>query len=387
MTKFIILLSNIIEMISRILIISYIVKYFNIEIYGEYSFYLIVSQFIGYVGLLGIGPLLIKEKNNEVFHQIYNLLVLLMVIIVSISMLYNLVIGTLVLFFYSLSLYRYIATSFGVLRRYSISRTLIYLIQLMILSSLHFNNYIFDIEMLIVCLYLPTSIILIFEIIKFFKFKVIYQFTITELNTFIKFNFFANITQYGSQLSERFIIKIVVDDYLFGIYSLIRDMLRAFMFLFLLPIQLTAYKKLFLYVEEKAVNKISKIEIIIFIELLILTIILFTCIYLSLEYTTISEYVPVVSSIKLNLTLLIIATLYILVELLKVFYQYLMEITLYPLEIINSSILYISIVLILFFSYNIQTIDEILLLLLSSNAIVLLYLILKFRFIKNAITA
>lgn len=300
-------LSNVIELLSRLMLMALVVNRYGIEQYGEYSYAMVGSQFLVISTMFGLGPAMVRF--SELDHVPYEVakLALAIVFVVSLLICYQLI-GlvwfSLYYFYFSLNFNTYYLTSINKQSIIAPIRIISYVYITIVFISMD------EMYMSMIYGYLVASIFL--TVFLAFRLKLTishasYHKIRREAVLYVSNSYLSQVSVGGLKFIEREVFSRFVDDVNFGLYSVLRDLANAVTYVFYLPLQIFWIKKIIFNIQNgqslsSYVEKFSKY-------LMLLSILGFTTSYAISQFSSLIKTINnelLVSILSLNLYLLTI---------------------------------------------------------------------------------
>ncbi|MEH6457520.1 MAG: hypothetical protein V7749_14415 [Cocleimonas sp.] len=255
-------LSNIFELVIRFFLIYVITSSETVDFYGEYSINIVLSQFLVFIFMFGLGPGMVRASATKV-NAVLGLKILSVLLGLTsgfiIYFVYDMLLFSIYMFYYYITLSSYICTADSKPKNVAKVRGCVYLVLFLSVVSLGggYDALVFSYGLCSLGVFILVLLnIDWFENIKFdFDFKYLVKIYVSQVSTF------------GLKYFERFLFSNVMSNSEFGLYSLIRDVVNALCYVLYFPLQVFWIKDI---IKRKLEGKVQGLYFIRIIKYLII---------------------------------------------------------------------------------------------------------------------
>lgn len=242
-------LSNVFELITRIILMALVVDSYGLEQYGVYSYAIIGTQFLVLSTMFGLGPAMVRFSELDLMSYEQVKIILCCVFIIF-SVLSYFILGlewfALYLFYFSLNCNTYYLTSINKQKLISIIRIISYFI---IMSGFLIMG---DLYSSMVYSYLLAALFLILFFTLNIKITLsVFQNLDREVIVYSTNSYLSQISTNALRFLERDVFSRFIDEESFGLYSILRDLTNAVVYVFYFPLQIFWIKGLIRKIKNK----------------------------------------------------------------------------------------------------------------------------------------
>jgi len=241
-------LSNLLELVSRLVVLYVLTEYVSLEYYGTYSYSIVVAQFLVFVSMLGLGPAQIRfsilSNQSKIQAQLYSYISGIAVSIFLIFFGDSLLLG-MYIYYYYLNYFSYYYTAEGNPENIAPFRLVVNLL-LMVSIILWHDEYLSITYFFVGYFMLLIGYVAIRDKIYTLGGGLL------EHISYIFNMYISQVAAVGQRFGERNIFLTILSPTSFGIYSVVRDLVNAVCYVAYFPLQTFIIKNIVSSIHNKS---------------------------------------------------------------------------------------------------------------------------------------